>query len=78
MGLGDLQHAGSRVDGCHAQGVGEACGGLCEYAATAADVEVAQFLACGLGGCEAAGLDEVVAEGVHEVEESGGAVRVPP
>jgi hypothetical protein len=45
----------------------------------ASDVEVAQFLGgVGAEGGRAACVDEGVAEWIHEVEESGGAMRIPP
>lgn len=65
----DGKHGGRRVDGGDAGGGGETRGRLGEDTATAADVEVAQ------GGrrrrlrCEAA-LDEVMPDGVHQVQEA--------
>lgn len=70
MRLCDLQHARCGIDGCHAVCVRQAGGGLGEDAPAAADVEVFELLlGCEWGG-EEAGLDEGVAQGVHEVEQA--------
>ena len=92
VGFRDRDDGGGGVDGCDVTGVGEAGGGGGEDAAAAADVEIAVFLLVllwpGGGGGEegwggvcfslAARGDEVVAEGVHQVEEAGRAVGIPP
>jgi len=81
VGLGDGEDGGGRVDGCYAVGVREAGGGFGEDAAAAADVEVSEFVVWGWawgGDRGETGGDEGVAEGVHEMEEAGGAVGVPP
>lgn len=79
MGSCDVDDGRGWVDARHSAGVREARGGFGEDAAAAADVEVSQPTAirrAGAGG--EAGGDEGVAERVHQVEEAGGAVRVPP
>jgi hypothetical protein len=55
------------------------CGG-CEDATAAPDVEVAVFhpWPCRVRRGLQAGAYEVVAERVHQVEETGGAMRIPP
>jgi len=78
VGLRNGEHLGRRVDGGHARGAGEPGGALGEDPAAAADVEKAEVgtRRRGLRGVTAA--DEVVAEGVHEVEEARGAMGIPP
>lgn len=76
----DFEYLGRGVDGGDGSGGWEARGGLGEDAATATNVEVAEFLGRGrrVGLTGVAGLKEVVAEGVHQVEDAGGSMGVPP
>lgn len=69
-----------RIDGCDMVGMQHACSALGEYATAAADVEVFELPGGGqrVGLRGVAGADEVVAERVHEMEEAGGAMGVPP
>lgn len=79
-----------RVRLCHREDLGrgingrdgccrlQARGRLGEDAAAAADVEVAERWGRWGGLRGVAGVDEVVAQRVHEMEEAGGAVRIPP
>lgn len=72
--LGYGEDGGAGIESGDVGGVGEAGGAFGEDAATTADVEVA-----GRGSWrgDAAG-EELVAEGVHEVEEARGTVWIPP
>lgn len=78
MRLGHGEDFRCRVDAEHAGGVWLARGALGEDAAAAADVEVAE--ARGRWGelRGKAALDEGVAHLVHEMEQAGWAVRIPP
>ena len=69
---------GGWVDCCDAVSGSEARGRGGEDAAAAADVEVGEVWMRGWCCWWEACVDEVLAERVHEVEEAGGAVRVPP
>lgn len=76
--FGDGEDGGRGVDGGDAPRGRQPGGALCKDAPAAADVEVGETLGprVELGG--EARVDEVVAEGVHEVEDAGGTVRIPP
>ncbi len=67
-----MDAGGGGVDGRDGRCAGEEGGGGAEDASAAADVEVAEGVGrwWGGGGGREAGADEVVAEGVHEVEEA--------
>lgn len=71
MSLGDGEHGGCRVDGGDASSTRQAGGAFSENAPAAADVEVGEVAGGGsLGLGSVACANEVVAEGVHEVEEA--------
>jgi hypothetical protein len=78
MSFSDLEDFGRRVDCGHGRGMWEARSAFGEDPAAAPDIEVPQFLRGRAGGGGAAGVDEGVAQRVHEVQESRGAVGVPP
>lgn len=71
MSLGDGEDGGCWVDGGDASSTRQAGGTFGENASSAADVEVGEVAGGGSVGLGAvACADEVVAEGVHEVEEA--------
>lgn len=78
MGLRGGDEGGGRVDAEDGAGLGESGGGFGEDAGTGADVEDGER---GWGRVRRRGeegREEFVPERVHEVQEAGGALGVPP